>query len=85
MPYPQKMSNFPLMRRLGKILFHNAILVYAGSLPLGLPLGLPHCQRPLALTVRGCYLLCAKNQALEWAAMRDGTMTVIWYWSKMPQ
>ena len=39
------MSNFPLMRRLKKFLFHNAILVYAGSLPQASL----DCQRPLAL------------------------------------
>ena len=45
MLYPKKMSNFPLMRRLEKFLFHNAILVYAGSLPQASP----DYQRPLAL------------------------------------
>ena len=54
-PYPQKMSNFPFMRRLKKILLHNAILVYVRSLPQASP----DCQCPLALLANSMFRVFA--------------------------
>ena len=51
MLYPQKMSNLPLMRRLGKISFTMQFWFTPEASP-----GLPDCQRPWALLANSVFL-----------------------------